>query len=157
MSTHMGVRLASLPKISFLQIFLSLRKVELPEPFLCQVILSESLPLGQVILELRAAKFGQGRKNPIKIFTFRQLTLQCCHHSLTQFHSQGPQFIQNQAPIHRLSHHLYARYQNPWKVHTQCFRNNTSLTSHCIFADLNVKTTQQEVIEFSPFIERKFV
>ena len=112
MSTHMGVQLAFFPKISFLQIFVSLRKVGLPELFLYQVILSESLPLGQVILELRGAKSGQGMKNPIKMLTFRQVTLQCCHHSLTQLHSPVPQFIQNQASIHRPSH-LYARYQNP--------------------------------------------
>ena len=34
---------------------------------------------------------------------------------------------------------------------------NTSLTSHCIFANSNTKTMQQEVIEFSPFIGRKFL
>ena len=57
------------------------------------------------------------------MLTFRQLTLQCCHHSLTQFQSPATQFIQNQAPIHHLNHHLYAHYQNPQKVRTQCFRN----------------------------------
>ena len=62
-------------------------------------------------------------KNLIKMLTFRQLTLQFCHHSVTQFHSHPPQFIQNPAPIHCQSHHLYARDQNPWKVYTQCFRN----------------------------------
>ena len=36
-------------------------------------------------------------------------------------------------------------------------KTNISLTSHHIFADLNVKTTQQEEIEFSPVIGRNFV
>ena len=57
------------------------------------------------------------------MFTFRQLTLQCCHHSLTQFHSPCLQFIQNQALVGCLSHQLHARYHYPRKVYTQCFRN----------------------------------
>ena len=36
-------------------------------------------------------------------------------------------------------------------------KTTISLTSHCIFADLNIKTMQQEVIEFSPFIGRTFI
>ena len=34
---------------------------------------------------------------------------------------------------------------------------NISLTSHHIFAYLNIKTTQKEVMEFCPFIGWKFV
>ena len=34
---------------------------------------------------------------------------------------------------------------------------NISLNNHCIFTNLNVKTTQQKVIEFPPSIGRKFV
>ena len=36
-------------------------------------------------------------------------------------------------------------------------KTNISFPSHCIFADLIVKITQQEVIKFSPFIGRKFI
>ena len=36
-------------------------------------------------------------------------------------------------------------------------KTNISLNSHHICTDLNIKTTQQEVIEFSPFIRRQFV
>ena len=81
-------------------------------------------------------------KKIMKVLTFRQLTLQCCHHSLTQFHPPPSQFIQNQAPIHRPSHHLHARYQNPWKVYIpNASETNISLTGPRIFADLNVETT----------------
>ena len=76
------------------------------------------------------------------MLTCRQLTLQCYHHSPTHLHSPSPRFIQNQAPIHRPSHHLYAHYQNPYKVYTpNALETNISLTSPHIFADLNVKTT----------------
>ena len=64
-----------------------------------------------------------------------QLTLQCCHHSLTQFYSPPPQFIQNQVPIHHPIHHLYACFHHPWKVYIQCFRKRIfSLTSHRIYS-----------------------
>ena len=86
-----------------------LSKLHIP-PFSYQVIPGESLPLAQVLLGLRGAKLGWGRKNLIKMLTLRQLTLQCCHHSLTQCHSPPPQFIQNQAFTYRPSHRLYARY-----------------------------------------------
>ena len=36
-------------------------------------------------------------------------------------------------------------------------KSNISFTSNCIFADLNVKTTQEEVIEFFPFMGRKSI
>ena len=49
-----------------------------------------NLPLAQVILGLRGAKLGWGRKNRVEMFTFQQLTLQRCHHSLTQYHSALP-------------------------------------------------------------------
>ena len=65
---------------------------------------------------------GWGRKNPMKMLTFRQLTLQCGHHSLTQCHFPTPQFIQNQAPIHRPSHQLDARCHHPRKASILCFR-----------------------------------
>ena len=90
--------------------------------------------------------------------TFRQLTLQCCHHSLIQLHSPPLQFIQDQAPIHRPSHQLYAHCHHPWKsLSPMLQRINMSLNSHHISTDLNVKTMQKEVIEFSPYIRRKLV
>ena len=46
------------------------------KPFFCQVILSESLPLAQVILGLRGAWLEWGSKNVLKMLTFQQLTSQ---------------------------------------------------------------------------------
>ena len=71
-------------------------------------------------------------------------------------HSPLPQFIQNQAPIHHPNHLLYACCHHQWKDYPMLHKN-ISLFSHCIFADLNAKTTQQEVTESSPFIGRKFI
>ena len=42
-------------------------------------------------------------------------------------------------------------------IHPMLQKANISFTRHRIFTDLNVKTIQQEVIEFSTFIGRKFV
>ena len=72
------------------------------KPFLCQVMLCKSLPLAHVILGLREAQLGWGRRNAIQMLTFRQLILQFFHHSLERKknHSSPPQFIQDQAPIH---------------------------------------------------------
>ena len=81
----------------------------------------------------KRSKVWKGRKTPIKMLTFRQLTLQCCHHSLTQYHSPPPQFIQNQAPIHHRSHQLYACCHHPWKVSTHFFRKLIFLWLHIIF------------------------
>ena len=67
------------------------------------------------------------------MLTFWQLTLQCYHHSLTQLHSPRPQFIQNQAPIDRPSHQLYARYHHQWKVYIQCFRKLIFLWTAIVF------------------------
>ena len=106
------------------------------EPFPYQAIISESLPSAPVISGLRGAKFGYSKKNPIKALTFWQLTLQCCHHSLTQFHSPPRQFIQNQALIHRLSHQLYAHCHHPWKVYIQCFRKLIFLWLAIIFSPI---------------------
>ena len=64
---------------------------------------------------------GQEKK-PIQMLTFRQLTLQRCLYSLIQLHSPPPQFIQNQAFIHRPSHQLYPCSHHPGKVYILCFR-----------------------------------
>ena len=110
-------------------------------------------------IRLRGAKLGWGRKNLIKILTFQQLRSQCFQHFLTQCHSPPPKFIQNQAPIHHPSHQLYAHCLHWWKkVYPMLQKTKISLmTSHCIFVDFNIKTTQQEVMERSPFIVRKYV
>ena len=57
------------------------------------------------------------------MLTFGQLTLQCYHHSLTQFHSPPSKFIQNQESIHHLSHKLYARCHHPWKYISNASEN----------------------------------
>ena len=64
----------------------------------------------------------------------RQLTLQCCHHCLTQLHSPPPQFIQNQTPIHRLSHQHYAHCHHQWKVYIQRFRKLIFFSLAIIFS-----------------------
>ena len=48
----------------------------------------------------------------------------------------------DQAPIHHPSHHLYAGYQNHRKYIPSALETNISLTSHRIFANLNIKTMQ---------------
>ena len=45
-----------------------------------------------------------------------------------------PQFIQNQAPIPRLSHQLYARCHHPWKASIYCFRKLIFLRLAIIFS-----------------------
>ena len=68
------------------------------------------------------------------MFMFQQLKLQCCLHCLTQLHCPSPQFIRNQAPIHRPSHQHYARYHHPWKVYPVLQKTNISFTRwyfHC--------------------------
>ena len=63
-----------------------------------------------------------GRKHPIQKLTFQQSTLQCCHHPMTQCHSNPLQFILDEAPNHHPSHQLYARCHHPWKAYIQCFK-----------------------------------
>ena len=101
------------------------------EAFSYQVILSEWL-------WLRGAKWGGGRKNPIRMLTFRQSTMQCCHHPLTQFHSPPLQFIQNH-PLSESS--TLGLLSSSMKSIDPVLQNmNISLVSHHIFADLNVKS-----------------
>ena len=50
-------------------------------------ILSKLLPLNKVKLGLEGTQLDWVREKPMKVLTFGQLTLQCCHHPLTQFHS----------------------------------------------------------------------
>ena len=57
----------------------------------------------------KTRKVVTGQKNLIKMLTFQQLTLQCCHHSLTQLHSPPPQLIKNQATIHRPSQQFHEK------------------------------------------------
>ena len=104
--------------------------------------------------KVRVRQERNNNNNNIKMLTFQQLTLQCCHHPLTQFHSPPLQFIQNQAAIHHLSHQLNAHCHHPWKVLCPMLqKTDISVTSHRIFSDLNISATQWEVIEFSPLSE----
>ena len=71
---------------------------------------------------VRGPKVRCGSIFLIKKFTFWPLVLQCCHHCLTQFHALPPHFIQNQAPIHRLSHQLYAHWPHSLQAYIKCFK-----------------------------------
>ena len=72
--------------------------------------------------------------------------MQYCNHYLTQFHSPA-QFIQNQAPIHRPNHKLkLAVIVHEYILYPLLQKTNISLTIHGIFSNLNIKTTQLDVI-----------
>ena len=116
-------------------------KIMSGSPWIAPLFLTLSIPskskwvafLSPSNIGAKRSKVGVGQEKPEKMLTFRQLPLQCCHHSLTWYHSPPPQLIQNQAPIHRQSSALCS--QSP------SMKNSISLTSHHIFADLTVKTT----------------
>ena len=93
------------------------------------------------------------------MLTFRQRIMQCCHRSLTQFHSPPPHFFFSESSTHSLSESstLCSLSSSTKSLYPVLQKTNISVTSHRIFADLNVNTTQWEVIDFSPFIRRKFV
>ena len=117
--------------------------------------MSESLPLAQVILGLRGAQLGWDWKNPIKMLTFWQLTLQCCHHCQTVSISCSSAYSKSSAHPLSESSTLCSLSSSMKSVYPMLQKTNSSLTSHHIFTNLNVKTAQKDVIEFSSFIGRK--
>ena len=67
--------------------------------------------------------------------------------------------IYSESSIHPLSESstLCSLSSSMKSLYPMLQKTNISLNSHHICTDLNIKTTQQEVIEFSPFIRRQFV
>ena len=128
------------PRIKVCQNYIIITQIK---PFPFQIILSESLPLTQVILELRGAKLWWGRKNLRKMLTFWQLTLQCCHTislSSSQIYSESCTYPSSKSlTLCSMSSSMKRLYQMLQKSN---MKNHISLTSHHIFADLNVNTMQ---------------
>ena len=60
------------------------------------------------------------------------LTLQCCHHFQSQFHSLLPQFHQNQVPIHHLNVSFILAIVVREKSIQCCLKSNISSSSHRI-------------------------
>ena len=105
----------------------------------------------------KRSKVGVGQEKPNKnahISTVNTAVLPSV--SRARFHSPPPPFIQNQTPIHHPSTSGLLS-SSMKRLYPILNKTSISLTSHRIFANLNINITQQEVTEFSPFIGKQFI